>query len=155
MRACARPTDETSLPVLMDRDIRDLNLYHEVEAYFKSIHAPGAGVVTDACDVCVEPNGRRAALTGTVFETLTAAPVTRLCLVDLRDGALTQLHCPANNDRLPRWSPDGRWLAFLSDRRAPGDYQLYLAAADELDTAIETPHVDGVVEYLHWSPDGR
>src|SRR5262245_20875444 len=72
-----------------ETDLRDSGLYREVEAYFKSIHAPGEGVVTDAADVCVEPNGRRAAVTATIYDSLDAPPTTRLCVVDLRDGATT------------------------------------------------------------------
>ena len=138
----------------MDRDIRQSKLYREVEDYFRAIHAPGESVVSDAADVCVESNGRRVALTGTIFNDLASAPVTRICLVELATGEVAVLPCPDNNDRLPRWSPDGKWLAFLSDRRDAGKHQLYLAKSDAPDQADETPAIDGFVEYLHWSPDG-
>src|SRR5262245_54304331 len=139
----------------MERDIRGSEIYREIEAYYRALHAPGEGLISDGADVCVEPSGRSVVLTGTVFETLATAPATRLCIVDLSNGELRQLPCPRNNDRAGRWSPDGKWLAFLSDRRNAGDYQLHLAAASSLEEAIATPQVDGLVEYLHWSPDGR
>ena len=138
----------------MDRDIRSSERYRDVEDFFGAIHAPGENAVTDAADACVDPSGKQVAFTGTIFNDLASAPVTRICIVD-RDTAKTrQLPCPANNDHLPRWSPDGRRLAFLSDRLEAGNNQLYLADANDLDSATATPSVDGFVEYLHWSPDG-
>ena len=55
---------------------------------------------------------------------------------------------------MPKFSADGRHIAFLSDRRKPGDFQLYLLDPGTGATR-PTPSVDGWVEYLHWSPDGR
>jgi len=44
-----------------------------------------------------------------------------------RDGVLTQL-TRSGHDADPEWSPDGRWVAFLSDRKLPG-------SADDSDHA--------------------
>lgn len=139
----------------MEKDIRQSSLYKEVEGYFEAIHAPGENAVTDAADVCMVPSGDRIAFTGTIFGDLASAPFTRLCIVDIDSGNLRQLPCPANSDRLPRWSPDGQDLAFLSDRVQAGNTQLYIASAVNLDDAKATPAIDGFVEYFHWSPDGR
>src|SRR5207302_4022973 len=50
--------------------------------------------------------------------------------------------------------PDGRHIAFLSDRQKEGDFQVYLL--DPITGAARpTPAVAGWVEYLHWSPDGK
>jgi dipeptidyl aminopeptidase/acylaminoacyl peptidase len=51
----------------------------------------------------------------------------------------------------PRWSPDGRWLGFLSDR--DGRQQLYLMPAGGGDPVQLTTLADGVTNY-RWSPDG-
>lgn len=138
----------------MQQDIRNKPLFGNVEQYFRAIHAPGENTPTDAADACIEPSGRRIALTGTLFNDLDSAPVTRICIIEVDSGNLRQLPCPANNDRLPRWSPDGDKLAFLSDRAAAGNNRLYLAQSDNLHSAAETPEIDGFVEYLQWSPDG-
>jgi dipeptidyl aminopeptidase/acylaminoacyl peptidase len=59
-----------------------------------------------------------------------------------------------NTDRLPIYSPDGRRVAFLSDRLNVGNFRLYLL--DPVSGAVRpTPPVNGWVEYLHWSPDGK
>lgn len=104
--------------------------------------------------MCIEPDGNRAAITATIFDDLAAPPVTRIALLDLDTGELETIAAHQNSDRLPRWSPDGRWLAYLSDRREAGNYQLCLAKVARPSNPVEPPSVNGSVEYLHWSPDG-
>lgn len=55
-------------------------------------------------------------------------------------------------DGSPRWSPDGRYLAFISDRGEKG--QVFLAPLDggEARQLTKAPH--GVNE-IAWSPDGK
>src|SRR5205823_2397439 len=77
-----------------------------------------------------------------------------ICRVDLASGETQVVTFGPNTDRLPKYSPDGRQVAFLSDRHNAGDSQLHLL--DPVSGAVRpTPRVDGWVEYLHWSPDGR
>ena len=137
----------------MDRDIRQSSLYGEIEAFFTSILNPGSGSISDCADACCHPHDGRIALTGTLFNDLASAPVTRIGIVD-REGSTAILPCPANNDRLPRWSPDGGKLAFLSDRASAGNNQLYIADSGHLESPSATPAIDGFVEYFQWSPDG-
>lgn len=59
------------------------------------------------------------------------------------------------NANTPHWSPDGRWLAFLSDHaNATGDasMQVYLMRSDAT-TAERLTSVPGGVEDFAWSPD--
>jgi dipeptidyl aminopeptidase/acylaminoacyl peptidase len=58
-----------------------------------------------------------------------------------------------HRDSTPRWSPDGRYLAFLSDR-AEGKQQLYVIPGDggEARPLTEMP---GGVSSLAWSPDSN
>lgn len=137
------------------RDIRASVLFREVEASFAALHAPGTGVVSDAADISIAPDGRRAAVTATIFEDLASAPVTRVALIDLGTRDVEVVAAARNSDRLPRFSPNGRWLAFLSDRREAGSYQLCILDLSAPSDAVETADVDGSVEYFHWAPDGR
>ena len=64
-----------------------------------------------------------------------------------------------NNANTPRWSPDGRMLAFLSDRgdkEAAGDKstQIYLLRDGE-HKGERLTNVPGGVEQYAWSPDGQ
>ncbi|MDA7853124.1 S9 family peptidase [Porticoccaceae bacterium] len=55
---------------------------------------------------------------------------------------------------MPKYSPDGTQIAFLSDRKKAGDFQLYFLDS-ATGAANPAPAVEGWIEYLHWSPDGR
>lgn len=59
----------------------------------------------------------------------------------------------------PRWSPDGKTLAFVSDRSRVDDFQIYLIAAEGGEAApltkgapVQAPYRD--VSMFEWSPDG-
>lgn len=138
----------------MDRDIRDTALYQEVERFYRHIHAPGTGSVTDSTDVCGAPDGTSAAFTGKVWSSLKEQPRTRIYLADLETGAYEAITRGPNNDRLPRFSPDGGRLAFLSDRDHQGAFQLYFLDVERPRKAWAAPTVDGTIEYFSWSPDG-
>lgn len=58
-----------------------------------------------------------------------------------------------HNDRMPRWSPDGRTIAFVSNRNKPGD-QIYTIAADGGEAVKCTSFDEGSVDEMAWSPDG-
>jgi dipeptidyl aminopeptidase/acylaminoacyl peptidase len=68
-------------------------------------------------------------------------------------GPPRQLTSGAARDGEPRWSPDGRWLAFTSSREG-GKAQLYLlpAAGGE---AVRLTEIDLGVAAPVWSPDSR
>ena len=53
----------------------------------------------------------------------------------------------------PRWSPDGKTLAFLSDHAKAG-VQIYLLGAGEAN-AVQLTSVPGGVEGFEWSPDSK
>jgi dipeptidyl aminopeptidase/acylaminoacyl peptidase len=139
----------------MDRDIRNTDLYREIEELFTSIYKPGSGLIVDGTDVTASLDGRYGAFTGSRLETIEGPLVNRVCLVDLETGELEQITHGPNSDRLPRWSPDGKQLAFLSDRAELGNFQLYILQASRFGEAMPAPTVDGTVEYFSWSPSGR
>lgn len=135
----------------MQRDIRDTPLYRETEALYRTFRRPGSGLIADAGEISAD--GRRAVFTGNLIDPANEA-VSRICLTDLTSGDTRVLTFGPNTDRAPKLAPDGRRIAFLSDRRKAGDFQLYLLDADTGECRA-TPPLDGWVEYLHWSPDGR
>ena len=58
-------------------------------------------------------------------------------------------------DKTPRWSPDGKQVAFLSDRAKRGTAQLYLIATDGGEAQPLTPATNKkAVESFQWSPGG-
>jgi dipeptidyl aminopeptidase/acylaminoacyl peptidase len=58
-------------------------------------------------------------------------------------------------DSLPRWSPDGRLLAFTSTRGDKGVTTLHVIAADGPGEAALVGTSPGPVTALEWSPDGQ
>ncbi len=52
------------------------------------------------------------------------------------------------------WSPDGKQIAFLSDREKKEQLQLYIAPADG-GPARQVTHVKGLLDDARWSPDGK
>jgi dipeptidyl aminopeptidase/acylaminoacyl peptidase len=135
----------------VQRDIRDTALYREAESLYRAFRRPGSGLIADAMEISAHDT--RAVFTGTLVDASDEA-VSRVCLADLTTGDTRVLTFGPNTDRLPKLSPDGRHIAFLSDRFRPGDFQLYLLDA-ETGECRATPPVDGWVEYLQWSPNGR
>jgi dipeptidyl aminopeptidase/acylaminoacyl peptidase len=137
----------------MERDIRNSPLYQEAEELHRILRQPGTGNISDAADVAVSPDGRTAVFSATIVDELCGVPPTRIASIDLESGDVRVMTSGPNNDRLPRFSPDGRQIAFLSDRGRIGDFQLYLL--DPTSGAVRAVGpANGWVEFLQWSPDG-
>lgn len=69
-------------------------------------------------------------------------------------GAARRLTSGPNHDVMPRWSPDGRWLAFLSNRETDWRSDLYvidLRGAEPFKVA-QLPR--GIEDYA-WAPDSN
>jgi dipeptidyl aminopeptidase/acylaminoacyl peptidase len=117
-------------------------------------------VVTDPN---LSPDGRMVAY---VVESLNAekdAYQTDVWLVGAAGGEARALTSSPANDDTPRWSPDGRYLAFLSERPRPGatgdeaadaKRQLWLIRPDggEAEPLTSAP---GAVSAFEWSADGK
>src|SRR4051794_40427673 len=126
----------------MQRDLRTTPLYQEIEKHFRRAHEPAFGTISWASDAQASPDGARVAFTGNRWEKLEGVPNTRVCIVDVASGTLHQASTGPNDDRSPRWSPDGTRLAFLSDRAERHRTQLYLLEAGLIGEAVATPPVD-------------
>jgi len=136
------------------RDLRETPFYRDAEALYRAVRQPGSGQISDASEIHICADGTHGVFSGVIMDELEGATPTRICKVDLVSGETTVLTFGPNTDRLPKFSPDGRFIAFPSDRKRKGDFQLYLL--DPLSGAARaTPTVEGWVEYLHWSPDGN
>jgi len=140
-------------PESMSKDLRNSDLYREAEALHTALRQPGTGQISDAAEVHVTADGAMAVFTGALVDTLHGSPASRICLTDLSTGDTRVVTFGPHTDRSPRFSPDGRHIAFLSDRHRAGDFQLHLLDP-ESGAARATPRVAGWVEYLQWSPDG-
>lgn len=77
---------------------------------------------------------------------------TDIWILDVKTGDVMQFTNAPKSDTSPRWSPDGKKLAFLSDRSGPN--QIYLFSPMGGDPAQLTEGKNGIQNF-EWSPDGK
>jgi dipeptidyl aminopeptidase/acylaminoacyl peptidase len=73
-------------------------------------------------------------------------------MYDQQSGSIRQFTYSAKTETSPRWSPDGKHLAFLSNRDE--DQQIYMMRADGGEAAALTKGKRNVKSFA-WSPDGK
>jgi dipeptidyl aminopeptidase/acylaminoacyl peptidase len=135
-----------------EADLRGTATYGQVEEYFRRSHEPAFGRPTAAADPDAQPGGNAIAFTGTVFTELSGLGTARVCMAQA--DTVTVLTEGPGEQKHPQFSPDGTLLAYLSDGEREGDFQLTIRVLAD-GTERSTDPVDGTVEYLSFSPDGR
>lgn len=111
-------------------------------------------------DPQISPDGTRVAFVQTEIDREGNTYRSHLCVLPLDGGTVRQFTTGDQRDSTPRWSPDGRWIAFLSDRGAKAEpgaktpQQTYLIPSDggearPLTTGALSP------SDIVWSPDSQ
>ena len=92
----------------------------------------------------VSPDGKRAAVVarGEVFDVPVGKGITR---------NITQT--PGANERAATWSPDGKYIAYISD--STGENEVYLYEASTGTTVQATKDNDTYISNLMWAPDSK
>jgi Tol biopolymer transport system component len=103
----------------------------------------------------VSPDGKRIVWAGRRNK----GPGVRLWTMPVAGGEPVQLPMTPDLDAFqPRWSPDGRWIAFSSERPVPGDRKLdeniFIVSSQGGEPRQLTSHTDAFCELLAWSPAG-
>lgn len=98
---------------------------------------------SDADDYDLAPNGRRVAFSihGEIF----TAPTD--------EGELRQITDSPARDKEPLYSPDGKWIAFISDKS--GREEIYLANADGSGEAQKITDMDTLKSRAVWAPESK
>jgi len=130
-----------------------LSLNHPLSAQ-RPVDVDDLARVRDVSDPQLSPDGAWVAYTVSVPDTAKDKDDTDLWLASWDGAQQIRLTRSPAGEHAPRWSPDSRYIAFLSDRDDPHEVaQLWL-----LDRAGGEPerltNLPGGVSDLAWAPDG-
>ncbi len=121
----------------------------------RSIRPSDINLLRDVSDPRISPDGRWVAYAVSSVDTAKDRNSTDLWMVSW-DGAqrIRLTHTEEASESAPRWSPDGRWLAFRSGRgEGTTGSQVWLLDRRGGEAVKITDFKGGVSEFV-WSPDG-
>jgi len=117
----------------------------------KTLTPEAALTLRSITDLRFSPDGER--LTFVITEPPKGEGRARhIWLLEKKTGAVRQFTFSAKSDFSPRWSPDGKTLAFLSNREEAN--QIYLMRADGGEAWALTKGKRGIQSF-EWSPNGK
>ena len=121
--------------------------------------APRAMTITDLvelptlADAQLSPDGSRVAYVRSAADWEGNRTVRHIWSVDVDGTDEVQLTRGEDGESSPRWSPDGRWIAFLADRSDDAPTQLHLLPTAGGEGMPLTEHPTSVSD-IQWAPDG-
>lgn len=99
----------------------------------------------------ISPDGSQVVFGRGFVDIMKDQAASNLWVIDVKGERLRQLTDGAFRDSAPVWSPDGRRIAFLSNRS--GSTQIHVMWADTRET-LQLTRVDRDPSGVKWSPDG-
>src|SRR5882672_12623879 len=92
----------------------------------------------------------------TIWRRMRAASLSthgEIFTVPVEEGDVKQLTDSSARDVNVTYSPDGKWVAFVSDRT--GREELYVTAADGIGEAQKLTDINALKLGYNWSPDSK
>lgn len=102
----------------------------------------------------ISPDGERIAYVITPIARSGKHPTSEIWIVGFDGTGERRFTTGSGQDTSPRWSPDGTFVAFVSDRHEPEKGQLYVMSTTGGE-AVQFSHRKSAVSNPCWSPDGR
>lgn len=107
----------------------------------------------------LSPDGKWVAYVLSSVDTAKDKRTTDVWMVSLDGKESVQLTSSPDNEGNPQWSPDGRYLSFVSSRKSGAEKEEDGAQVWTIDRrggeAKRATNSKGGVEEYHWSPDGK
>lgn len=121
----------------------------------RPLHLDDLYSLREVADPRISPDGEWVAYTVTSIDAEQDRSNSDLWMTSWDGGRTVQLTHTPESEHTPRWSPDGRRLAFLSGRtEAEGTDQLWLLDRDGGEAECVTDLAGGVSDFA-WSPDAK
>ncbi len=111
--------------------------------------------VQDVAGPELSPDGEWVTYTLTTWDVAGDKRNTDLWKVRYDGSARTQLTFTPENETSPKWSPDGRFLAFLSSRPGPAKGTQVWLLPSSGGEARQLTRIKGGVTSFEWAPDSR
>ncbi|HET9785199.1 MAG TPA: hypothetical protein VFP94_09630, partial [Terriglobales bacterium] len=108
-----------------------------------------------ASDPQCAPDGRSVAYVLDTIDVKADKHRTHVWLADVATGLNRQMTYSPEGESSPRWSPDGKHLAFLSDRPGPAKGTQVWLLPSVGGEARQLTGVKGEIEDYAWAPDSR
>src|SRR5690348_7103965 len=102
----------------------------------------------------ISPDGQWVAYTVTTVDSAKDKSNTDVWMTSWDGTQSIQLTSSPDGESSPRWSPDGKYLSFLSSREGGKGSQLWLLDRRGGEAQRVTELRDGIDDYA-WSPDSR
>ncbi|HYT33357.1 MAG TPA: DPP IV N-terminal domain-containing protein, partial [Thermoanaerobaculia bacterium] len=101
----------------------------------------------------ISPDGARVAYTVTSANFKEDAFVSQIWVANAATGETLQITRGDKSSTSPRWSPDGQWIAFLSNRIKDKNQVFAISVAG--GEAAQLTKSETAINSFAWSPDGK
>jgi WD40-like Beta Propeller Repeat len=109
----------------------------------------------DLALVDASPDGRHLVYRVNRYQDLNSQPPSDLVVSNLDGTYAKQITKSGRHDTQPKWSPDGKWIAYVSmPAETSGAFEIHVVSADgKSDSTLLSG--DTTINDVTWSPDGR